>query len=216
MGPGFWHYRLGWGAEFAVSRAFPSWNRSILTEISLCHACSDHEVEDGNAPGRRRRRPPPRTARRGRWRGPGRRAGAWPRSWCSSWSRAWSRVRGRAASGGALPPPLGCAAVSLFSAVSLLSGRFFAVSSAESLFAAPAAPAGGGCDDHAAAALADWKFTACVTHAWALVTKAMRQRAPGGTRMQGGPPAAGQPGWARRKLTVRATGAPAMRARFGR
>jgi hypothetical protein len=31
-----------------VSRAFPSWNRSILTEIYLCHACSDHEIEDGN------------------------------------------------------------------------------------------------------------------------------------------------------------------------
>jgi hypothetical protein len=26
-----------------VSRAFPSWNRSILTEIYLCHACSYHE-----------------------------------------------------------------------------------------------------------------------------------------------------------------------------
>jgi hypothetical protein len=32
-----------------VSRAFPSWNRSILTEIYLCHACSDHEREDENA-----------------------------------------------------------------------------------------------------------------------------------------------------------------------
>jgi hypothetical protein len=33
----------------AVSRAFPSWDRSILTEIYLCHACSyHHEVEDGN------------------------------------------------------------------------------------------------------------------------------------------------------------------------
>jgi hypothetical protein len=32
-----------------VSRAFPSWKRSILTEIHLCHACSDHETEDGNA-----------------------------------------------------------------------------------------------------------------------------------------------------------------------
>eukprot|EP01047_Picozoa_sp_COSAG01_P009519 COSAG01_NODE_392_length_17668_cov_5.382264_4_plen_95_part_00 len=27
----------------------PSWNRCILTEIYLCHACSDHEIEDGNA-----------------------------------------------------------------------------------------------------------------------------------------------------------------------
>jgi|EP01049_Picozoa_sp_SAG25_P011007 hypothetical protein len=27
-----------------VSRPFPSWNRSILTEISLCHACSCQEI----------------------------------------------------------------------------------------------------------------------------------------------------------------------------
>eukprot|EP01047_Picozoa_sp_COSAG01_P001927 COSAG01_NODE_48_length_31904_cov_21.696997_11_plen_144_part_00 len=32
-----------------VSRAFPSGKRSILTEIYLCHACSDHEIEDRNA-----------------------------------------------------------------------------------------------------------------------------------------------------------------------
>jgi hypothetical protein len=38
-------------SSFCVSRAFPSWNRSILTEIYLCHACSYHEIEDGNAPG---------------------------------------------------------------------------------------------------------------------------------------------------------------------
>jgi hypothetical protein len=31
----------------SVSRAFPSWKRSIVTEIYLCHACSDHEIEDG-------------------------------------------------------------------------------------------------------------------------------------------------------------------------
>jgi hypothetical protein len=31
-----------------VSRAFPSWKRSILTEIDLCHACAYHEIEDGN------------------------------------------------------------------------------------------------------------------------------------------------------------------------
>jgi hypothetical protein len=31
-----------------VSRPFPSWSRSILTEIYLCHACSYHEIEDGN------------------------------------------------------------------------------------------------------------------------------------------------------------------------
>jgi hypothetical protein len=36
-----------------VSRPFPSWNnRSTLTEIDLCHACSDHEVEDENGPDR--------------------------------------------------------------------------------------------------------------------------------------------------------------------
>jgi hypothetical protein len=29
-----------WEQLSAVSRAFPSWNRSILTEIYLCHACS--------------------------------------------------------------------------------------------------------------------------------------------------------------------------------
>eukprot|EP01047_Picozoa_sp_COSAG01_P026040 COSAG01_NODE_1664_length_9573_cov_31.637429_8_plen_101_part_00 len=31
-----------------MSRPFPSWNRPILTEIYLCHACSCHEIEDGN------------------------------------------------------------------------------------------------------------------------------------------------------------------------
>jgi hypothetical protein len=39
-----------------VSRAFPSWKRVTLTEIYLCHACSDHEVEDGNARAGRRAR----------------------------------------------------------------------------------------------------------------------------------------------------------------
>jgi tRNA wybutosine-synthesizing protein 1 len=29
---------------FVVSRPFPSWNRSILAEIYLCHACSCREV----------------------------------------------------------------------------------------------------------------------------------------------------------------------------
>jgi hypothetical protein len=29
---------------FAVSRPFPSWNRSILTVIYLCHACSCQEI----------------------------------------------------------------------------------------------------------------------------------------------------------------------------
>jgi hypothetical protein len=32
----------------AVSRPFPSWNRSILAEIYLCHACSNHDIEDGH------------------------------------------------------------------------------------------------------------------------------------------------------------------------
>jgi hypothetical protein len=35
--------------SLAVSWASPSCVRSILTEIYLCHACSCHEVEDGNA-----------------------------------------------------------------------------------------------------------------------------------------------------------------------
>jgi hypothetical protein len=35
---------------FEQARAFPYWNRSILTEIYLCHACSYlQEIEDGNA-----------------------------------------------------------------------------------------------------------------------------------------------------------------------
>jgi hypothetical protein len=35
-----------------ASAPCPSWNRSILTEIYLCHACSYQEIEDGNgAPG---------------------------------------------------------------------------------------------------------------------------------------------------------------------
>jgi hypothetical protein len=36
-----------------VSGPFPSWNRSILTAIYLCHACAYHEIEDGNGPDRR-------------------------------------------------------------------------------------------------------------------------------------------------------------------
>jgi hypothetical protein len=31
-----------------VSAPFPSWNRSISTEIYLCHACSYHEIEGRN------------------------------------------------------------------------------------------------------------------------------------------------------------------------
>eukprot|EP01047_Picozoa_sp_COSAG01_P026883 COSAG01_NODE_1748_length_9329_cov_99.035861_11_plen_286_part_00 len=40
---------LGGAAPMDVSWEFSSWNRSILTEIHLCHACSDHEIENGNA-----------------------------------------------------------------------------------------------------------------------------------------------------------------------
>jgi hypothetical protein len=35
--------------QLGVSRAFPSCTWSILAEIDLCHACSYHEIEDGNA-----------------------------------------------------------------------------------------------------------------------------------------------------------------------
>jgi hypothetical protein len=37
------------GAPTRVSRAFPSWNRSMLTDIYLCHACSYQEIENGSA-----------------------------------------------------------------------------------------------------------------------------------------------------------------------
>jgi hypothetical protein len=38
--------------QSAVGGPFSSWNRSIVTEIYLCHACSYQEIEDGNgAPG---------------------------------------------------------------------------------------------------------------------------------------------------------------------
>jgi hypothetical protein len=37
-----------------VSRPFSSWNRPMLTEIYLCHACSYHEIEDGNGRAGRR------------------------------------------------------------------------------------------------------------------------------------------------------------------
>jgi tRNA 2-thiocytidine biosynthesis protein TtcA len=37
-------------AESFVSRAFPSWNRSILAEIDLCHACSCHEISRTETP----------------------------------------------------------------------------------------------------------------------------------------------------------------------
>eukprot|EP01047_Picozoa_sp_COSAG01_P067445 COSAG01_NODE_9527_length_2418_cov_31.584304_3_plen_134_part_00 len=36
---------------YVVSRAFPSWSRSISTEIYLCHACSDHEILRVDTPG---------------------------------------------------------------------------------------------------------------------------------------------------------------------
>jgi hypothetical protein len=41
-----------------ASAPLPCWNRSISTEMYLCHACSDQEIEDGNGasgePGRGR------------------------------------------------------------------------------------------------------------------------------------------------------------------
>jgi hypothetical protein len=40
--------RLEGGAP--VSRACPSWDRSMLAEIDLCHACSYPEIEDGALP----------------------------------------------------------------------------------------------------------------------------------------------------------------------
>jgi hypothetical protein len=43
------HAAAAAGADYFVSRAFPSWNRSILTDIYLCQACSDHAIEHGNA-----------------------------------------------------------------------------------------------------------------------------------------------------------------------
>jgi hypothetical protein len=49
--PGCWSLHVAvreWLPEL-VSRAFPSWNRSMLTEIYLCHACSYQEIEDGHA-----------------------------------------------------------------------------------------------------------------------------------------------------------------------
>jgi hypothetical protein len=60
-----------------VSRAFPSWNWSILTENYLCRACSYHEIEDGNA-----------RAGDGQARGQRRR-------------QAWAERRARGAAGGA-------------------------------------------------------------------------------------------------------------------
>jgi hypothetical protein len=35
----------GSGIGVTVSRAFLSWNLSILTEIYLCHACSYHKIQ---------------------------------------------------------------------------------------------------------------------------------------------------------------------------
>jgi hypothetical protein len=76
----------GAAAAAAVSRAFPSWKRPILTEIYLCRDCSDPEFEDGwKRPGRRRgcsRRTP--SARRGS-------AGA--RDLCAGCPPAWCSQR---------------------------------------------------------------------------------------------------------------------------
>jgi hypothetical protein len=38
-------------AGMAVSRPFPSWDRSISTEIYLCRACSCHEILRVETPG---------------------------------------------------------------------------------------------------------------------------------------------------------------------
>jgi hypothetical protein len=48
------HHAVGGSAGLLLggARAFPSLTRSILTDIYLCHACSCHEIEDGNARGR--------------------------------------------------------------------------------------------------------------------------------------------------------------------
>jgi hypothetical protein len=52
------HGRAGTGRRAPphsrASAPFPSWHRSTLTEIHLCHACSYHEIEDDGdgAPGR--------------------------------------------------------------------------------------------------------------------------------------------------------------------
>jgi hypothetical protein len=50
--PGLVGLSLGYSRRVgpaAVSRAFLSWKRSVLTEMYLCHACSYYEVEGGNA-----------------------------------------------------------------------------------------------------------------------------------------------------------------------
>jgi serine/threonine protein kinase len=54
------------------------WNRSILAEIYLCHACSDHETEDGNGLCIVRSTAPPRT-----WRPRTRRCRATTRARCA-------------------------------------------------------------------------------------------------------------------------------------
>jgi hypothetical protein len=40
-----------WHKADEVCRAFPSWKRSILAEIYLCHACSCHEILRMATPG---------------------------------------------------------------------------------------------------------------------------------------------------------------------
>jgi hypothetical protein len=39
-----WELEGATAPQMAVSAPCPSWNRSILTEIYLCHACSCHEI----------------------------------------------------------------------------------------------------------------------------------------------------------------------------
>ena len=52
LGPLIWDDRGSWGiGHTKVRRAFPSWNRSILTEIYLCPACSCHERLRMETPG---------------------------------------------------------------------------------------------------------------------------------------------------------------------
>jgi hypothetical protein len=61
--------QLRWALDAcgAVSQAFPCYTLCISTEIYLCHACSHHEIEDGNARAGPMRggpmRPPPLAAR---------------------------------------------------------------------------------------------------------------------------------------------------------
>jgi hypothetical protein len=51
-GPAGWHTHMWGGRHFGeVSREFPPWDRSILTEIYLCQACSYQEILRMDTPG---------------------------------------------------------------------------------------------------------------------------------------------------------------------